>query len=227
MTFHPRLETLPSEQRQLWPALAQVPRSFVLYGGTALALRLGHRTSVDFDFFSSEPLDDERMFRLPLLAAAEVLQQEPETLTVSVRSPESDGGSAPVKLSFFGGIAFGRVGDPDLAADGGVQVASLLDLFATKLKVLLQRISVRDYADLAAVLRTGLALDDGLGAAAALFGETFPIVDAVKALTYFQGDAARVSDEDQEVLEDAVARWNCGVSAIVRRDPRLSILADP
>jgi len=34
--------------------LAGVPPHFILYGGTALALRLGHRESVDFDFFSSE-----------------------------------------------------------------------------------------------------------------------------------------------------------------------------
>jgi hypothetical protein len=30
---------------------------FVLYGGAAIALRLGHRQSVDFDFFSSRPLN--------------------------------------------------------------------------------------------------------------------------------------------------------------------------
>lgn len=226
MTFHPRLETLPIEQRRLWPALAQVPRSFVLYGGTALALRLGHRTSVDFDFFSSEPLDSDHLLQLPLVGTAEVQQQEPDALTVSAQSPGSDRDSAPVKLSFFGGIAFGRVGDPDLA-EGVVQVASLLGIFATKLKVLLRRVSPRDYADLAAILRTGLALDDGLGAATALFGRTFPVVDAVKALIYFQGDAAGVRDEDQKVLEDAVARWNCGVSAIAKRNTKLSILAEP
>ena len=55
---------LPDEQRRLWPALARVPESFVLYGGTALALWLGHRTAVVFDFFSSEPLDFEEM-RVP------------------------------------------------------------------------------------------------------------------------------------------------------------------
>ncbi|WP_373321508.1 nucleotidyl transferase AbiEii/AbiGii toxin family protein [Rivihabitans pingtungensis] len=38
--------------------LAQASKlGFVLYGGTAIALRLGHRESVDFDFFSDRPLD--------------------------------------------------------------------------------------------------------------------------------------------------------------------------
>lgn len=59
MTLSPRVDILPACQRQLWPELASVPRSFVLYGGTALALRLGHRQSVDFNFFQSSPLDAE------------------------------------------------------------------------------------------------------------------------------------------------------------------------
>jgi hypothetical protein len=51
----PSLAVLPQAQRVLWPSLSQVPTGFVLYGGTALALRLGHRQSVDFDFFTSRP----------------------------------------------------------------------------------------------------------------------------------------------------------------------------
>lgn len=51
-TFHPHFEILPSAQIQLWKELQPLKKlGFVLYGGTALALRLGHRVSVDFDFF--------------------------------------------------------------------------------------------------------------------------------------------------------------------------------
>jgi hypothetical protein len=49
----------------------------------------------------------------------------------------------PVKISFFGGIDFGRVGDP--VAVGGRLVASLLDVFGTKLATITQRIESRDY----------------------------------------------------------------------------------
>ena len=38
VTFSPRLDILPDEQRTLWPELARVPKSFVLYGGTAVAM---------------------------------------------------------------------------------------------------------------------------------------------------------------------------------------------
>ena len=50
-TFTPCLEILPTAQRQLWPALRRAPHlGFVLYRGTAIALRLGHRPSIDYDF---------------------------------------------------------------------------------------------------------------------------------------------------------------------------------
>ena len=67
ITFRPRLDVLPAAQRRLWPALADVPDTFVLYGGTALALRLAHRTSVDFDFFAAKPLDADKLLALPFI----------------------------------------------------------------------------------------------------------------------------------------------------------------
>ncbi|MBM3882870.1 MAG: hypothetical protein FJ387_24630 [Verrucomicrobia bacterium] len=44
-------------------ALGTVPEPFILYGGTGLALRLGHRTSVDFDFFCFEFFEVEALRR--------------------------------------------------------------------------------------------------------------------------------------------------------------------
>jgi hypothetical protein len=52
-SLEPKTEILPKAQREIWPLLAPAPKfSFVLYGGTAVALYLGHRISIDFDFFS-------------------------------------------------------------------------------------------------------------------------------------------------------------------------------
>ena len=48
------LTILPSAQRRLWDELRDVPETFILYGGTAIALQIGHRHSVDFDFFVFE-----------------------------------------------------------------------------------------------------------------------------------------------------------------------------
>ena len=60
--LEPKTEILPEPQKEIWPLLAPAPGlSFVLYRGTAVALHLGHRRSVDFDFFRSEPLDKKEL----------------------------------------------------------------------------------------------------------------------------------------------------------------------
>jgi hypothetical protein len=65
-TFDPRLDILPESQLRLWQELDAVPSDFVLYGGTGLALQLGHRASEDFDFFSSSGFEPDRLrSRLP------------------------------------------------------------------------------------------------------------------------------------------------------------------
>ena len=214
----PRLGILPDAQREIWQSLAEIGNAFVLYGGTGLALRLGHRTSVDFDFFSHDPLDAKRLFGVPLLDNAETLQRSVDTLTVSVPTLAGD----RVKLSFFGGIDVGRVGAPDQTEDGVLWVASLHDLLAMKMAVLVQRISARDYVDIAAILETGVALADGLGAAAALYEREFPPLDAVKALGYFhEGDAANVDEATRDVLLRHIRSWDGSVSVISKASDRL------
>jgi len=64
--FVPNLSMLPPPQVRLWQELGSTPESFKLYGGTALALRLGHRSSVDFDFFSNAPFDPDAWHRRSL-----------------------------------------------------------------------------------------------------------------------------------------------------------------
>jgi hypothetical protein len=79
--FNPRLDVLAAPQRRLWIELAAIPPEFVLYRGTAIALHLGHRESVDFDFFSNRALDPAVLtLAIPLLAPATVTQREPNTL---------------------------------------------------------------------------------------------------------------------------------------------------
>ncbi|MGE3988030.1 MAG: nucleotidyl transferase AbiEii/AbiGii toxin family protein [Pseudorhodoplanes sp.] len=82
--FEPRLDTLPDAQKKLWPQLGPARRlDFVLYGGTAVALHLGHRSSIDFDFFRSQPLakgDVEQAFAF--MHGAETLQESVKTLVV-------------------------------------------------------------------------------------------------------------------------------------------------
>jgi hypothetical protein len=201
--FEPHWEALPPSQREIWPQLAgSVGLGLVLYGGTAVALRLGHRSSVDFDFFTEKPLDRETLRRaFEFVARSEVIQDRPDTL--SVLAPVGEGS---VKVSFFGEIGIGRAGIPDRTSDGAVEVASLLDLLATKLKVMQQRIEAKDYWDVAALLRAGVRLEAGLAAAAAMYFPAFQPSEAIKALTYFEGgDLASLPETERASLTRAVA----------------------
>jgi hypothetical protein len=208
--FAPHLDVLLPPQKRLWAELVEIPAEFVLYGDTAVALRFGHRTSVDFDFFACHPLDADRLLsELRLLSECDVMQRAPNTLTVSVMR---DG---PIKLSFFGGITFGRVGVPEQTDDSVVTVASSLDLLATKLKVLLERTQAKDYHDIECLLRGGLSLKEGLGAAISLYGAQFPPADCVKALTYFKGGDLETLPEDvMQFLIQAASRWDVGVAEV-------------
>ncbi len=199
------MDVLPPAQRALWPQLGPLADlGFVLYGGTAVALRLGHRSSVDFDFFSRRPLDRDALVAVfPMLASSNALQDRGDTWTLLV--PATDAPGDPVKVSFFGSIAFGRVGVPARADDGTLLVASLEDLIATKLKVLLQRAEAKDYRDIAAMLNAGVSLPHGLAAARLLFGPNLQPSEVLKALVYHaDGDLTSLSDDDKRVLVEAV-----------------------
>ncbi|HBT96503.1 MAG TPA: hypothetical protein DEB25_02075 [Desulfobulbaceae bacterium] len=152
------MNILPPAQRRLWPELRNTLNlGFTLYGGTAVALRLGHRHSVDFDFFSEKPLDREAIkAALPFAVQSTTLQDQSNTWVILVSYGDFE--REYVKVSFFGTITFGRVGEPDFTDDGVLRVASFNDLMATKLKVVLQRAEAKDYRDVAAMLSTGVSL---------------------------------------------------------------------
>src|SRR4051795_6132280 len=84
-----RIDSLPKAQREIWPLLAPASGlSLVLYGGTAVALHLGHRASIDFDFFSAAPLDKKRIeTSLAFMGGAATIQQDENTLVVTDAMP--------------------------------------------------------------------------------------------------------------------------------------------
>lgn len=219
--LNPKLEILPPAQRSLWGKLGHTPQNFVLYGGTAMALRLGHRQSEDFDFFSNEGFEpNDLLHSLSYLREARVNQRGSNTLTVVV------GDTEPVKLSFFGDVRMNRVEEPDVSPDNKLQIASLLDLTATKLKTVQQRAEAKDYRDIAAALESGIALSRALAAARAVYGKSFNAMVTLKALTYFRdGNLASLPLSTQERLRRASESVKLealpliqAASGIIRRD---------
>jgi hypothetical protein len=197
-TFQPRLDILPMAQRALWSELDATPEHFTLYGGTALALRLGHRQSVDFDFFSRTAFDPEALAgEIPYLAGAERVQVAGHTLTCRLER------GGPVLVSFFGNLGLGEVAPRDLAQGSNVHVASLLDVAGTKAAVVQRRAQTRDYLDIDALIRHGIDLPHVLAAGTVVYGRSFNPLITLKALSYFE-DVPALSAELRERLRVAV-----------------------
>jgi hypothetical protein len=186
-------EILPLSQKRIWETkLAQGIPGWVLYGGTALALRLGHRESIDFDFFSAQPLEP-LTFNAQMGLGSDILQSAPNTLSVL---------SEGVKLSFFGGLSLGVVEPAEFLDD--CPVASLPDLGACKLAALVNRVELKDYLDVAALLREGFELSYLLGCAEAVYHGAFPTVACLKSMTWFEDPVlADLGPDNRRLLEEA------------------------
>jgi hypothetical protein len=128
-----------------------------------------------------------------MLRGADIIQQEPNTLTCLVHR----GGD--VKVSFFGLPHLARLGAPHVSANNGLRIAPLLDLAATKVAVVQQRAQAKDYLDIDALMEAGIGLPQALAAAKIVYGSAFVPTPTLKALSYF-GDGDLVS------LPDAVKR---------------------
>ncbi len=178
MSWHP--EVLLSGAAELAAALGRLPemKRFYLAGGTALALRLGHRKSKDFDFFSAEFAKGEA----GTLPIKDLLSGMPG---FQVRS-EGDGTLHTV----IGGIetSFLRYPYPLLAPTQdwqGLAVASIEDIGLMKIGAIIGRGSRRDFRDLREICREiGLAKLLPMGKMKFPDSEDF-LFQAARALAYF------------------------------------------
>ena len=217
----PHLDILPEPQLRLWDELDQIPQSFVLYGGTALALHLGHRQSVDFDFFADTPINPtDLLSSLPFLHNAQITQQQPNTLTCLVDR------SGPVKVSFFGLPNLVRIRAAHVAPGNGLRIADLLDLAGTKASVVQQRAQAKDYVDIDALItQAGIDLPTHLAAARLIFGPSFAPTATLKALAHFgDGDLPTLPDDVKFRLARAAASVDPlrlpSLKRTARRQPR-------
>jgi hypothetical protein len=178
-----------------------MPEEFVLYGETAVALHLGHRHSIDFDFFGNRALDPSVLdMRIPFLRGARIVQRDRNTLSALVER----GGR--VKVSFFGVPNLPRLGQPHVSKDNRLRVASLLDLAGTKASVLQVRAEAKDYVDMDALMTLGeIGLPTALAAAQKLYGSSFNPEVTLKALSYFgDGNLHTLADDVKHRLVVAV-----------------------
>lgn len=132
---------LDRKRLAILPLLKNFKTDFYLAGGTGLALQLGHRDSVDFDFFSADNIDTMKLFSLvrKIFTGYKILkvQEERNTLTVFIADT--------IKLSFFT-YPYKLIGK--LINEPNLRMASVLDIAVMKLAAIVSRASRKDYIDL-------------------------------------------------------------------------------
>lgn len=198
--FEPKLSVLQPPQKRLWSELIDVPSSFVLCGGTAAALHLGHRVSVDFDFFGSEEFDPDALYEMiPFLDQSSIIQKGASTLSCLV---DREG---MVQVSFFGVPKIRFIEMPAIALDNGLKVASLIDLAGMKAAVVQKRAEAKDYLDMDAIIQGGIDLPTALSAGRAIYGSSFNPQISLKALSYYDdGNLGALPTEVRNRLAAAV-----------------------
>jgi hypothetical protein len=183
-------EVLTNEGAALLPVLSRFS-GFYLAGGTALALQIGHRLSVDFDLFRDEPITPslfprvERAFPFP----ATPLVNNSDELTVVLNG---------VKLTFLN-YPF-PVLDPFEIYEG-LPLLSVREIAATKAYTIGRRGSYKDYVDLYFVLAEGhTTLPEIIANAERKFGEGFNARLFLEQLVYL-GD---VQDTEIQFLKEVI-----------------------
>lgn len=175
------LNVLPKNQLSLWKKFESQKFLFenldyYMAGGTALALQMGHRESMDFDFFSERPNVAEKTSEWLKEAFSRFTVREKDAHTLHA---ELQG----VKLSFIGNYQYSLLQKPVQAEN--TRLASILDIGLMKLLAITHRATLRDYLDLAVIVRDAFPLQKLLEASRKKYGKRFNLMIPLKALVAF------------------------------------------
>ncbi|MCR4277520.1 MAG: nucleotidyl transferase AbiEii/AbiGii toxin family protein [Candidatus Berkelbacteria bacterium] len=169
------LDILDDNRRTILPSFKHFGDRFYLAGGTALALQLGHRDSVDFDFFNPNPFSTEKLWQEIGKSfgstALTKIQEEENTLSVTING---------VKASFFH-FPYPLVGSA--VSYEFFDLASVADIGCMKLSAITGRSLAKDYVDIYFILQ-----QVGLPELLDLAQKKFPTLDTnliLKSLVYF------------------------------------------
>jgi len=169
-------EILNSNQYQLLPLIEKFKREFYLVGGTAIALQLGHRRSIDFDLFKTKSFNKKKI----------ISQIENQKLTYKLIYQESDQlhiSVNDVKLTFF---EYGFEVPHAIWHENIISMPALVDLAAMKAYALGRRAKWKDYVDLYWLLKNVCTLKEICIRAKQLFGELFSEKLFRQQLCYFK-----------------------------------------
>ena len=169
-------DILDPERKEILTKLVAFKTQFYLAGGTALALQIGHRDSLDFDFFSREDIDTVKLFEqiCEVFAGREIVktQEEKNILSVNV---------GKMKFSF---LTYPYELVDKLVEEESFNLASIMDIACMKLSAITSRSTLKDYVDLYFILKE-YTLEELFNACK----NKFPNLDLgliLKSLVYFE-----------------------------------------
>jgi hypothetical protein len=170
--MHP--EILSEQQRLLLPFVQSLKTAFYLVGGTAIALHLGHRQSIDFDLFKKTGIRRDKL--------AQSLREHGFSFQLLFANAKSfhvvvNG----VKITFFQ-FPFDI---PAKMTFEGIRMPDLLHLAAMKAYALGRRAKWKDYLDLYFILRDHFSLETVIEKTVVLFPGLFSAKLFRQQLCYF------------------------------------------
>lgn len=170
------IEILSSEQQALLPWVKQFKREFYLVGGTAIALYIGHRKSIDFDLFKLGALNHKR--NLERIQQSGFAYQVTRRITEQMNCIVND-----VKVTFF---QYPFEIEAKHSVENVFRIPSLLDLAAMKAYALGRRSKWKDYVDLYFLLNEYFTIKQVSQRAITIFGELFSEKMFRAQLCYFE-----------------------------------------
>lgn len=190
---------LPADTAKTWLSLAShLPNALYLGGGTAVAVHLGHRESRDLDFFFHRPVD---------LEALRALFDDLGPFAVSHESAGTlKGLFGSTKIEVFDASGLRQLAKSTSVA--GINVASLQDLMAMKIKVMAERGEMRDYFDVKAIDEEGgISVEEGIELYTARYAVN-PNGDQIPHLFRAMGDLTDVEvDEMLPIDKPELQEW--------------------
>lgn len=191
-----KLFILSESRKKIIASFVSWKNEFYLAGGTGLALQIGHRDSVDFDFFSNNPFDPNKLIeRLTAIFGHKsftVTQVEKNTLSILLNSE--------IKISF---MTYDYPLLNSLIPTEFLNIASIPDIACMKLSTIMQRSALKDYVDLYEVMKI-YSLEQLLTFAK----KKYPMIDStiiLKSLSYLEDIVDEPLIYKDEKLKPALA----------------------
>ena len=169
------LEILNKEQLDLLPFIKKYTKSYYLVGGTAIALHIGHRRSIDYDLFTEADVNVLGIKKQVAISdfSSNVIVQKSDQIHFTINS---------VKLTFF---QFPFFVPADNYYESYFRMPDLLSLAAMKAFALGGRGKWKDYVDLYFIVKYHFSIKEVCNKATDLFTGVFNPALFCKQLCYF------------------------------------------